>query len=123
VRDGSLQEPDAGPAGFVAEDLEVRDAAAVVDRDVDVFPTGVAGAVITGAAAGDAMTGRLEPAELLDVDMDELAGVASAVAIRRLDRIQARPAVQPETGQHRTHRRGRHPQLGRDARARPTQPT
>ncbi len=121
--DRSFQERDAGGAFLVGEDLDVGEAAGVVDRDVDVLPAGLVGAPVALAAAGDSMTGTFEPAELLDVDVDQLAGVAAAVPVRWFRWLEPRQPVQPEAAQHRAHRRRRHVQLGRDPRARPPQPT
>ena len=80
--DCAPQETGCGRGAFVVEDLDVGEAAVVVDRDVDVVPAGVSGAAavdcdlaLAGAAAADAVTDTAaDAAELLDVDVDELAG-------------------------------------------------
>ena len=71
--------------GFlVGEHLGVGEAAVVVDGDVDVLPAdgAAAAAGCVGVAAGCSAGGRrapalagaaFDPAELLDVDVDELA--------------------------------------------------
>jgi len=41
---------------------------------VDELPADAAGVALALAVAGDAMADALEAAELLDVDMDQLAG-------------------------------------------------
>jgi hypothetical protein len=53
-----------------------------VDRDVDVFSTGAAGSEVARSAAADAVGDALNAAELLDVDVDELARAATLVAER-----------------------------------------
>ena len=83
-RDRALQKRDRGRCFLIAEDFGVGEAAVVVDADVDELPAdGVAalagcvgeGAVVVRAgAAADAFAGAaLDPAELLDVDVDKLA--------------------------------------------------
>ena len=54
----------------------------VVDGDVEELPNGPAG-VIALAVAGDAMAWAHDAGELLDVEMDELAGVCALVAADR----------------------------------------
>jgi hypothetical protein len=46
--------------------------------------------------AGDAMADALEAAELLDVDVDQLAGVLPLVAADRLGRLQGGKAIEAE---------------------------
>lgn len=56
----------------------------VGDRQVHVFPTDAAAVALPGAMAGDAVLGSVKLADLVDVDMDELAGLLACVAARRL---------------------------------------
>ena len=51
----------------IGEDLGESHTGVVVDGDVHEFPAGAAAAV--GFVGGDAMTGALEAAELLDIEM------------------------------------------------------
>src|SRR5215207_1636219 len=53
-----------------------------------------------GATGGDA-------AQFLDVDVHELAGMASLVAVGRLGRLEARALAEPETLEPQRHRRER----------------
>ncbi len=78
----TAQEGDRGRRLFVAEHLGVGETAVVVDGDVDVVPAGCAALVAVAVALArpslareakaDALAGRLEAAELLDVDVHEL---------------------------------------------------
>ena len=56
--DGPIEERDAGGCFLVGQDLDVGD------------------------AAGDVVAGFVETAELFDVDVDQLAGMAAAIPIR-----------------------------------------
>ena len=48
----------------------------VVDADMDELPADAAAVALAGAVAGDAMADPVETAELFDIDVDHLAGVA-----------------------------------------------
>ena len=53
------------------------EAGSIVDADVDELPTDAAVTIdLAGLSAGDAMTDGAEAAELLDVDVDQLAGLS-----------------------------------------------
>ena len=56
---------------------------------MDEFPTGALAAAVAGAAPGDAMADAVETAELLDVEMDDLAGLVALVAWPGLLRLEA----------------------------------
>jgi hypothetical protein len=79
----------------VIEHLRIGEAGVIVDHDVHVFPashsaqtTLAAGAPLGGSAARHAMPGAPDAAELLDVDVDELAGMTALVAVGRLRRLE-----------------------------------
>jgi hypothetical protein len=55
------------------------------------------------------MPGFEDPAELLDVDMDQLATPAALITVRWLRWIEFRALAQPDTLQHRRDRRERDP--------------
>ena len=69
-----MQEGDGALLALVGQDLGEGDARGVVEADVDELPAGAAAPA--GALAGDAVADPLEAAELLDVDVDQLAGLA-----------------------------------------------
>jgi hypothetical protein len=81
--DRPVQEAGRGRAFLVGEHFDVGEAAVVVDGDLDVLPADRAadlavavgeGAVGVPGAAADAPTGAADdPAELLHVEVDELA--------------------------------------------------
>jgi len=119
--DRAFEEGDAGRALLVREDLEIRDSARVIDRDVHELPASTAIARISRGATSDTMARPFEPAQLLHVDRDQLAGMSPAVPVRWLRRLQARTALQTEPTQDRAHRGGRQVELGCDLRARPPQ--
>ena len=62
---------------------------------MDELPADAAAVALAPAVAGDAMADVVEPAELLDVDMDELAGMLALVAADRLGRLQRCQPVEP----------------------------
>src|SRR4029450_12394079 len=124
VRDGPAQEGDRGDGLLVAEHLRVGEAAVVVDRDVHVLPADrvapPARAICEGAlvmrvrAAADALAGAaLDPAELLDVEVDELAR-SGALEAKRLLETGAPEPPHPRPLEHRRDRREGHSQRLRD---------
>lgn len=56
--------------------------------DVDEFPADTAGAALPGSVAGDTVARTVEAAELLNVDVDQLAGALALVAPDGLSRPQ-----------------------------------
>ena len=85
---------------------------------------GLGSATSVGSSAQDTATGPMEPAELLDDDVHELASVTSALAIRR---SQAAPSIQSRFNPTPGHRPRTTVELGelerrRDLGAGPTQP-
>src|SRR5829696_7825045 len=61
------------------------------------------------AVAGDAVADLVEAAELLDVDVDELAGVLAFVAPHRLRRLEVPEAAQAGALEDAADRSGRDP--------------
>src|SRR5690606_25360797 len=76
---GGEQERGAGRALLVGQDLRERDAGVVIDRDMDVVepdPTSAAAVVVDHLRAVDAPAAAVgDPAEFLDIDMEQIAGV------------------------------------------------
>jgi hypothetical protein len=66
---------------------------------VDELPADAAGPALPGSLAGDAVADALETAELLDVDVDQLAGVLALVAPDRLGRLEGLELVEREPAQ------------------------
>ena len=61
--------------------------------------------------AGDAVADAVDPAELLDVQVDHLAGRGALVADHRRLGLQRRQPAEAQPAQHQPHRRARHAQL------------
>src|SRR5262245_45176983 len=78
--DGALEEGDRAFLALVGQDLGEGEARGVVDADVEEVPADAAfpAAPVTDDAVADAV----DPAQLLDVDVDELAGPLALVADR-----------------------------------------
>src|SRR5436190_3954487 len=118
--DGTAKEADRCRRFLVAEDLGVGEATVVVDRDVDVLPAFLALIAPVVAAAGDSVTGPVDPTQLLDVDVEELAGACALVAPRLLEAESPQP-TQPRPGQDPGDRRQRHRERFRDLSGREAQ--
>ena len=95
------QRPDeeAGdrPALLVRQDLDVGEPGGVVDRDVDELPACTLRAL--AAIAGDPMADAPEAGELLDIEVDQLAGACAVVTPRRLARFECGQPAQAEAGE------------------------
>jgi hypothetical protein len=81
-------------AFLVGQDLDIGQARGIVDSDVDELPARAVGAV--AAIARDAVADAAEAGELLDVEVDELAGACAAVTPRRLARLECGQATEPQ---------------------------
>jgi len=106
--DGAVEEADRRPCLLVGQYLGVGETAVVVDRHVHVLPAdrlaldagGVEPSAVRVAldASGHALAGAaLDPAQLLDVEMDELARARALVAKRLLEPEPAQ-AAEPRAG-------------------------
>src|SRR3954453_6940772 len=94
---GAAEEGDRGLRLLVAEYLDVGHPRGVVDTDVDVFPAhllvvaagrvALARVALQAAVAVDAVACAAvrDSPELLDVDVDQLAGALALVALGRLE--------------------------------------
>src|SRR5208282_3209679 len=106
---------------LVAQHLAKGQARGIINADVEVFPASAAPPV--AGIAGDAVPNRLDTAELLDIDMDQLAWPLALVAHRRRFGFERRQPAQPEAAQDLADRRNRHAELPRDRRtAQPLSP-
>src|SRR5437588_6048787 len=130
--DRPVQKSDCGRRLLVAQDLGVGEPGAVVDRDVDVLPADRLvdlactvrefEVVVLAQAVADAFAGAtLDAAELLDINVDELAGSLALVALCRLECEPAEPA-QPDPGQDAGDGRERHLEEFGQVRAGEAQP-
>jgi hypothetical protein len=117
--DCATQEGDDCYRLLVGQDFGVGEAAVVVDGDVDVLVAdcashaagfvGVGGVVVLSPAADAPACAALDPAELVDVDVDELGRPAALVTHGLLEPEQPQP---PDafTSQDPRHSRERHPE-------------
>jgi hypothetical protein len=91
---------------LVGQDRGIGQARGVIDGDVQVFPADAVVAVDhAGSAAGDAVPDAGDPAELLGIDVHELAGMLALVAHDRCGRIEALEAAEAEATQDAADRR------------------
>lgn len=82
---------------FVGHDLSEGDARGVVDTDMYELQADATTVGPAGAVTGDAVADAIEPAELLDTDVDELAGMLALVAADRLGGLQVAHPADPQT--------------------------
>jgi hypothetical protein len=123
VLDGAAQEADRGERLLVGEHFDVGQAGGIVDGDVHELPADALAAVtvavderrvvVLAQPVADALArAALDAPELLDVDVDQLAGPRALVALRGLA-PQPAELAHPDPGQDARHRRQRHAeQLG-----------
>jgi hypothetical protein len=123
VLDGAAEEPDRGERLLVGQDLDVGQAGGIVDGDVHELPADALAAVtvavderrvvVLAQPVADALArAAMDAPELLDVDVDQLAGPRALVALRGLA-PQPAELAHPDPGQDARHRRQRHAeQLG-----------
>jgi len=114
---GAAEEPGAGVGLLVGVDLGVGQPGVVVDGAVHVVVAdsggGAAGAASVAVAAVDAPAAAVaEPAEFLDVDVDQFTGAVAFVAAHPVAGRPVQPGqpVQAVAGQHGVHGGGRHVQ-------------
>ena len=103
---------------------DVGEAGGVVDADMDPLPARAQGPTFAPpdlrvAFAGDAVPRPLgaDPAELLDVDVDQLTGPGALIAADRLRWLQAGELAEADPLEHGRDGRGRHLQGLGDLRA------
>ena len=95
-----LEEGDGAVRLLVGFDFGESDPGMVVDTDVDELPADAAAIALSGPIAGDAVADLLETTELLDVDVDHLAGRGALIAAYRLSRFQVAYPIQSQPPQN-----------------------
>src|SRR5207244_2411896 len=80
------------------------------------------GARLAGALTGNAVADTTDAAELLDIDVQQLAGTAALEAVGGLGRLEPGALAEPDPAQHRRDGRQRHRQHLRDLGRRHPQP-
>lgn len=100
--DQSSKEGDRGWRPFVSEDFGVSQTGGVIDGNVDELPAGPRSAL--SAVAGDAVADDFDAAQLLGVNVDELSGLVSLVAVNGLLRVEVGQPRQAFSRQDAGHR-------------------
>jgi hypothetical protein len=100
---------------------EKGDPRGVVDADVDELPARAAGFPLP-SVAGDAVTDGLEAAELVDVEVDQLARLLPLVAAHRLGRLEGAEPAEAQALQDAAHGGRRDAELESDRLAGPALP-
>jgi hypothetical protein len=106
--DELVQERGRAVACFVAVDGGEAEPGAVVDSDEQVLPAGLP-FLLASAVAGDAVARFQDPAQLLDVDMDQVARAGVLVADHLFRLRPGRQAGAAVAAQDRMHRGGSDP--------------
>ena len=91
----SLEVGDGSGGLFIGMDLGEGDARGVVDADVNALPADAARLALAGPVAGHAVSGPLEAAELLDVNVDHVARMGVFIAARGRGRIEVAGPAEP----------------------------
>ena len=90
---GGPEEGHGALLPLIGQDLREGQARGVVDGDVDKLPADATRLALSATVAGDAMADAVEAAELLDVDVDQLAGRLPLVAAHGLGGIEVAQAA------------------------------
>ena len=98
---GLAQEAAGGSSFFIREQGGEGDTGMVIDGDIEKLPAGAAGFIL--GIAGEAMAGLVDAGQLLDVDVQQVAGSGQFVAHDGQGRPQHPDLVQLEPGQDTAH--------------------
>ena len=90
---------------------------------MQVLPADTAARTLASAIAGDAMADAFEAAELLDVDVDQLARLVALVVAHRLGRFEISDAAQTKSALHAADGGGRDGEVTGDQCSGQTLPT
>ena len=105
-----------GPA-FVVQQLHVGHPRVIIDRDVQKLPADPARAILS--LPGNAMADPANPAQLLRVQVQQVARRRVLIATAHRRRLEAESAREADAPQGPRDRRRAHPDRPRDLRARP----
>jgi hypothetical protein len=111
------QKVAGGGLPFVGEQLHIRDARVIVDGDVQVLPAGAADPM--EALAGHAVPQAPNAAQLLGIEVEQVADRRVLVALRDRRGCEAPAPRQPTAPQHPRHRGRTHRERGADLPAGP----
>lgn len=99
--DRSLEKSGRGRGFLVRQDLGEGDAGVVIDRDMNVFPTGTMDAAAT--RAGDTTADSVEASDFLDVEMEQIAWEGMLITQDRRRRFQITDTTEVEPAQNTAH--------------------
>jgi hypothetical protein len=100
--DRASEEARGGRGSFVGQDFGIGEARGIVDGDMDELPADASNA--SGAVSVDTMADTADTAQLLDVDVDQLARAFSLVSDDWLFGLEALEPRQARAGQDASHR-------------------
>jgi hypothetical protein len=109
---GPLEEPCGGLSPLVGQDLDVAEAAVVIDADVDELPA--ASVVSASAVSGDPMSNFAESPEFFGVEVQEFTRTVSLVANDLGLRVEMSESFQAQPFEHSGDRGTRHRQANGD---------
>ncbi len=118
VTDCGVEESDGGVAAFIGQDLREGQPGVVVNSDMHELPAGAATAL--GLVGGNAMTGAEEASELLDVEMQQIAGGGMFVAAQGPSRFEIADTAEAFAAQNAADGGGREADSLGDVSASPT---
>ena len=95
--DGALEEGHGTFLALVRQDLGVGEARGVVDADMQEVPADPAAAL--GSITGEAMTGTVDPVELLDGELNQLTRLLALVADHLRLGVEGLEPAQPAPAQ------------------------
>jgi len=100
VGNGGLEEGYGAGFPLALHHPAEGDAGGIIDADMDVLPTDAVMSIDHARmASGDAVPDRADPAEFLDVEMDEFARVLALIAADRLSRLESTQPIDPQAFQ------------------------
>jgi len=106
---GAACERCTGAPALVGQDLHVGQSRKVIDSHVDELPAGAL--ALPCATPRDAMSRASEASQLLDVEVEQIAGLPPLVTVGGLRRLQRRHRADSVSGEDSTDRRDRHAEL------------
>ena len=94
----AVEEGAGAGLALVGQDLAVGESGCIVDGDMEDLPAAMAAAA--GAITGDAVADALDAAELLGIDVQQLAGAGALVADHGRPGLESSEAAKAETAEH-----------------------
>jgi hypothetical protein len=98
-----FQEPDGALLLLVGHQRGVGQPRGIIDGDVEILPAqplaAAAPAALAGAVASDAVADAIDTAELLDVDMNQLAGPLALIADDLAGRLEGGEPAEAEAAE------------------------